>query len=504
MQQEYEASNNSNRNSNRVFSLLKPCKWLLAASPLGKLPVAYKLGLVMSALTVLTLSTLLLIVSRHLTQTLNQQMDMFGHTIAIQTAHSAAELVLAEDLLSLSVSLTQAVQAPDILHARIRDMNNQVLAESNNNNNIYPVDAPLPETIGVYTAPIHFQDVTAGFADILIDKAGIAHTIQKSIHWMTAATLLLFVAGIGFAMILGRNITGPIARLTHATRAIAQGNLDFRIQEKRYDELGILIDSFNKMAGGLKERQQIKATFNRYVDPSVADQLLGDLENPSLPMGYVQGSVLFIDIVNFTGLCETAKPDQVATLLNLYYEYVHKASSSFGGMVDKFIGDGAMVLFGAPRQDPEHCFNAICSAFLFLEVAKHFNRVAGLNKLPRLQFRLGLHSGEMIAGSLGGQDRLQYTAVGDTVNIASRLCHNGKINALTLSRSAFEQACGESRLVAVNDAGLWSVKGKQHQINVCIAKSLLPPYDHVVRKRAHLLRETLSLASQENMLRAVS
>lgn len=457
---------------------------------LGKLPVAYKLGLLISGLTVLILSTLWFIVSIHLTRVLEHQLNLLGTTIATQTAGSAAELVLAEDLLSLSVILNQAVQADEIVFARIRDTKNKVLAESSGGR--FPLEDKLPDQLMMYTAPIRFQDVTAGYADIILDKTGINKAIHQSNHWMTIATLLLLAIGVLLAMFMGKNLTQPILKLIQATDAIRQGNMDFRLSTSRQDELGSLMHSFNEMAEGLKERRQIKATFNRYIDPRIAHQLMDNLENPLLPMGYTQASVLFVDIVSFTRLCETAKPEQIAKLLNIYYDAFYRSVAAFGGIVDKYIGDGAMALFGAPQQDAEHSFNAICAASLFLQLAHRFNQIPELQGLPLIEFRLGLHCGEVIAGSLGGKDRLQYTAVGDTVNTASRLCNYGEKNHLNLSQTSVDHAQGNSRL-RVSDPHVMTVKGKETQIQACILHALQPDHAALIDKRAKNLSEQLGL-----------
>ncbi len=448
--------------------------------------MAQKLGLLISAITFLTLSTLWLIVSYHLSAVLEEQVDVLGHTIATQTAASTAELVLAEDLLSLNVILSQAVQTDNIVYARIRNVNNEIISESGEG--LFPTNTPLPSHLALFSAPITFQDVTAGFSDIIIDKTSMNFAIKQSIHWMAIATLALLALSVIFAMFLGRNISEPILRLTQATMAIRNGNLGFRIEEKRTDELGILIDSFNDMATGLKERDQMKNALNRYMDPKIADKVMVDAEHSFVPMGYAKATILFVDIVNFTGLCEKLTPEQVANILNVYYDVLNKSMTTFGGVIDKFIGDGAMVLFGAPKKDPEHSFNAICAASLFLELSKHLHQVAP--EFQHIEYRLGLHTGELIAGSLGGQDRLQYTAVGDTVNIASRLCQLGASNYVTLSEQTHEQAFGHSRM-NITQLGPCAVKGKTQQIETYRLDQLHSPHAELIQQKALYLLQQL-------------
>lgn len=450
------------------------------------LTVAKKLGLLISGIVILTLSSLWMIASFHLTEVLEQQTHILGQTIASQTAASSAELVLAEDILSLSVILTQAVQTDNILYSRIRNMEDAIIAESGEA--FFFADQPLPSHLALFSSPIRFQDVTAGFADIVIDKTSMSKAIQDSIHWMAIAALIVLCISTGVAMFLGQNISKPIRRLTQATMAIRNQELDFRIEETRHDELGILIDSFNSMADGIKERHQMKNALDRYVDPKIADKLMLDLEHSFVPMRYEQATVLFVDIVNFTGLCEQLTPKTVAAILNLYYDALHKTAHIFGGIVDKFIGDGAMILFGAPKKDPEHSFNAICAGYLFLQFSKHLSEI--IPNFNQIQYRIGLHTGALIAGSLGGQERLQYTAIGDTVNIAARICQMSNPNQITLSEYCYKQAYGETRMT-IHPLGLCTVKGKTQQIDICQLNQLLEPHQSLIKQKTQALLKQL-------------
>ncbi len=461
----------------------------------GRLPIAHKLSFIMVCLLVLSLSTLWLIVNNHLSTLLEEQTDIFGQTIAQQTARSAAELILAEDLLSLNVIVTQVNQAPNILHARIRNAEEEILAESNSFLKLTTNTTALPKSIAVYSAPITFQDVRAGYADIIIDKKSIRQAVENSLYWMSVATVVLLLLCILLSLVLSSHIIGPIKRLTQALIMINGGNWDYRIKEKRSDELGILIDSFNAMAGGLKERQQIKATFNRYVDPSVAYKLLKNPESPVLPLQYVNASILFIDIVGFTSLCEKIRPSQIANLLNLYYECIQKACAEFGGIVDKFIGDGALIIFGAANQDKEHALHALCAGHLLLNVARCIGPSLLQSNQTALHFRISIHSGAMLAGSLGGTDRLQYTVIGDTVNLASRLCHQAPIDKLVVSENC-KQLIDKTYHSLFTSLGQWNVKGKQKNIAAFSLDRLMPPYQQIVEQKSKTLQNQLNLTTQ--------
>lgn len=459
----------------RAYNLLR-----LLRDAVGHLPLAHKVSVALTLLIGTTLSILWFIVNTQLSALLNQQLDTFGTTIVKQTAGSAAELLLAEDLLGLNILVTQVAEAEDIVSATIADIDNQILAQSGDypysvKSNIIdqlPVHDPK---IGVYIAPIVFQDVRAGYAYIAIDKVPIRSTIEQALRLMTLATILLLLFAMLIAIGLSRGITSPIKRLTLASYAIRKGQFEQEIPNRRYDEVGQLIDGFNEMARGLNERDKIRATFNRYFDPLVAKNILSHMDSPAPDSEYVNATVLFVDIVGFTKMCEEVPPDQMAKSLNTYYELILRASEHYGGAVDKYIGDGAMVLFGVPQKQPEHCFHAICCGLLILSLVEKVNQEREKQGEPVMQFKIGLHSGEMLAGFLGCEDRLQYTVVGDTVNVASRLCSQGPAKRVVISKAAYQQANGADR-VATSDEFEWTVRGRAETIEVFLIESLSDSY----------------------------
>jgi len=470
--------------------MASPIKNILR-NTIGRFPIAHKVSLAFAIVSVITLSAQWSIISANLEHLLLELGDTFGQTLSTQTANSAAELVLAEDLLSLNVIVTKVAEAPMIKRATIYSANQKILAQSGDDEPIklpQPIESSAPEQ-GIYVSPITFQDIQAGYALVVLDKSIITATIQQSLQLMAVATLSILAASILVALILGKHITGPINMLTKALLAIRQGQLDYRIEEQRHDELGGLIDGFNEMAQGLKERDQMRETFNRYVAPNIASNILANLDAPSIDTEYVDASVLFVDMVGFTNMCENLEPKAIGDLLNTYYHYTLKASAFYNGTVDKFIGDGVMILFGTPQEDPEHAFHAICCAQLFLGLVDAFNKKRRIANLPVIQFRLGLHCGEMLAGTLGTQERLQYTVVGDSVNLAARLCHQGKPGKLTISESVYDHA-GGYRLITQDQLSL-SVRGKASNVPVYILDDVQDQYSQLIENQVQQIESSM-------------
>jgi len=220
---------------------------------------------------------------------------------------------------------------------------------------------------------------------------------------------------------LGKRLTRPIHQLINAGRAISAGDYHVRLNEQRKDELGSLMQSMNEMTEGLLRKEQVEQTFSRYVSPQVAKAVLSNMNQVRLGGQHVEASVLFADIVGFTQLSEELHPEQVNSLLNEYFSIIAQAAHCYGGHIDKYMGDCAMLVFGVPENDPEHSFNAAACAITIQELIKIVNKQRADQGLTQVRFSIGINSGMMLAGNMGAAERMDYTVVGDAVNTASRL-----------------------------------------------------------------------------------
>lgn len=478
-------------NSAKIQSLHSPIR-----------PIAQKVALALAGLVAITLGMLWLILATNLQSLLNKQTETFGNAIAKQSAYAASELVLANDLLSLNVIATKLADDANVESAVFFGANHKLLAQSgsaaakenaNNTRLLLPnaenQEKPASSSYSLgntYIAPITFQDVIAGYAQITLNKESVTSTIRTSIQWMGVTTVLILLVSFMLSFALGRHITNPVKHLTMAANAIAEGNLDYRITESRNDEIGELINSFNSMAQGLKERQQIETTFSQYMAPDIAQNILSNLDQPGIPSQYVNASVLFVDIVGFTAMCEDLEPQEVAKLLNEYYYFILKSSTLYNGSVDKYMGDGAMIIFGAVEEDLEHASHAIFCAQLLLCLVDKLNSIRSHKGLPTVEFKLGIHCGEMLAGTLGCSEHMQYTVVGNTVNLAARLCNAGQPAKLVISDDVYHASKLGNKLEVEQQMSL-SVKGKAQPVPVYIIQGLKDDYKLLIESQANEL-----------------
>ena len=170
-----------------------------------------------------------------------------------------------------------------------------------------------------------------------------------------------------------------------------------------------------------KKRKEIQKTFSHYLSPSILENVLAHPESLRLGGEKVEATVLFSDIAGFTTIAEGMAPEEVANLLNRYFGEMTKIIFEYKGTVDKFIGDGVMAFWGAPVPDSDHALNACRAAIAMQRRLKSFREELRGLRLPEIFIRISIHTGPVIVGNMGSSELFDYTALGDTVNLASRL-----------------------------------------------------------------------------------
>lgn len=213
------------------------------------------------------------------------------------------------------------------------------------------------------------------------------------------------------AVLLCRSIVQPMERLGTAMRAVRNGDYAARVPVMSSDEIGELSHDFNRMAHGLAEREEMRAAFGTYVDRSTVELILSGKFPPEGVE--VDVSILFTDVQGFTTYSETASARDVIAALNEQFELMVPIIERHGGHVDKFIGDGMMAVFGAPEVYDDHADRAVSAAIEIAEALRAANH--------SLRVGLGINSGVVIAGSVGGAGRLNFSVIGDAVNTAARV-----------------------------------------------------------------------------------
>jgi adenylate cyclase len=223
---------------------------------------------------------------------------------------------------------------------------------------------------------------------------------------------MAFVVGLLVVLLAARATADPIRSVRDALARVERGDLDAEVPVYDGSEVGLLQAGFNRMVEGLRERERIREAFGTYLDPGVAERVLR--EGPALEGEEVEVTLMFLDVQDFTGFAERSPAPEVVATINRLFELVVPVIHSHGGHVDKFVGDGLLAVFGAPRRDPEHAAHAVAAAE---EIARAVKREFG----DELKVGIGLNSGRVVAGNVGGGGRLEFSVIGDPVNVAARV-----------------------------------------------------------------------------------
>lgn len=261
---------------------------------------------------------------------------------------------------------------------------------------------------------------------------------------IVVSILLLLVAFI-ITISLSKLILNPLKNLTEASKRIQKGDYKSRVGIVTSDELGELADSFNDMADSLAEKEFMRDTFGKVVDPEVRDYLMSGAGKATI--GEVLGgetrevTVLFCDIRSFTAMSEKMEAAEVVSLLNRYFTALGKCITNHHGIINKYIGDAIMAIFGAPVSSQNSARDAFEAALEMRRALEAINEEFLKDGLPQLHFGIGIHTGPVFAGTIGAANRMEYTVIGDTVNTASRLESLCKTYAkdLLLSEAAKEK-----------------------------------------------------------------
>jgi adenylate cyclase len=233
-----------------------------------------------------------------------------------------------------------------------------------------------------------------------------------AVRWSVLGTGLIMSLG-GF-LVTGRNVAVPLRQLRRAVERVRTGDLDVQVQPDDGGELGQLQTAFNEMVDAMRQRDRLQVLFGQYVGEAVAQHALAG--DGSLGGELCEVTALFVDIDGSTQLAETLPPDELVVMLNGFYGVVVEVVAAEGGLVNKFEGDAALAVFGAPVEDADHADRALRAARSLRE------RLAAMSIVfPKLDAGIGVATGAAVAGNVGAADRYEFTVIGDPVNVASRL-----------------------------------------------------------------------------------
>ena len=293
--------------------------------------------------------------------------------------------------------------------------------------------------------PLFFRDARPdrlkGIRPISLRMRGLMWAISASICPIASLLLLLFaphspgtnthgfgffVGGIGIAfalfsaLLIGRSVAEPVDQLRAAAEAVTEGRLDVQVPLRRADEFGSLISEFNHMVKELREKERLRQTFGAHVGRKAAEEILS--RDPGLGGSEQEITVMFVDIRSFTARSAHLSPAKAVGMLNEFLrEMVHAVEGENSGMINKFLGDGFMALFGIGRDSDNHADEALAAAQSIQRTLQQLNSERAARGEDAIQIGIGINTGPAIVGSIGSPERMEFTVIGNTVNVASRI-----------------------------------------------------------------------------------
>jgi adenylate cyclase len=297
-----------------------------------------------------------------------------------------------------------------------------------------------------------FTAMTGLIVAAFVTDGGGTGMLATAVIGSLAVGLLL---SIELTVLLSRAITQPITYLRSALTRVQQGDFEVRVPVLSSDELGELSNAFNRMAQGLAERERIREALGTYLDKHIAGVILsGNVPDDGVE---VDVSIMFCDVPNFTPFAERATASQIVAALNELFETLVPVIERHGGHVDKFTGDGLLAVFGAPEEFVDHADRALAAG---LEIRSALRRAG-----DGLRVCMGVNSGRVVAGSIGGAGRLNFSVIGDAVNIAAGVEEATRVTGdeLLLTRATSDALL---RPAALTSRGSILLKGRSDAIEL--------------------------------------
>lgn len=251
-----------------------------------------------------------------------------------------------------------------------------------------------------------------------------AATVRAKLNHLLISLIglgLVVAAASAFAVFYLTRACRPVRSLYQTMGSVGESNFDAMLKTTRSDEFGLISIGVQSMTQRLQQMEAVKSAFACYVSTTVLEKVLQTGVLPTVEADRRKITVLFSDIRDFTKISENMRPEEVVRILNEYFEKMVEVVVRYDGMVDKFIGDGLMAIFGAPEDDAFQEEKAVCAALEMQQQLRNLCKKWNAEGRHSLEIGIGINSGNAIVGNLGSAQRLEYTAVGDTVNVAARL-----------------------------------------------------------------------------------
>jgi adenylate cyclase len=417
---------------------------------------------------------------------LNRQRDqLYDQTVKIGMvslnyfANSAPIPLLENNILSLNNLLKESTLVEGILYAFI--LNNEGIIQAHSNlNEIGKTHEPILKKQNLafengithfsyhlssgknvlnMIRPVEYRDKQLGEVHVGISIDFIEDVIWQETKIILRMTFIILSLGILIAVSMGIHFSKPISKLVEATHEISRGNFKHKVHFRRKDEFGNLAKAFNHMSDELWIKSLMKESFGKYVGQEILELILKSPEMKWLEGQKNEATIIFADIRGFTSYSERTEPDKVIKELNEYFEIATNTILKHHGYVDKFIGDAVLGVFGIPVYHSDHEESAVRAC---MEMQDTFKKIAseGGNRLLS-SVGISINAGLVVSGNIGSQAKMEYTVIGDAVNLASRINGFAEAGEVIIGETIFEKVTDKLDTIALPPA---VIKGKSELV----------------------------------------
>jgi class 3 adenylate cyclase len=437
-------------------------------------PLRLKLALFTSALLIAGIgivSVLMVDLSR---SALEEEARKRGESLVKNLSRNARDPVLLEDDVVIAKLLETVSAEAEVIAARVIDPEGRPIASSREEriatyDRLVKKDEVRSRVAHgrlIVASGMTFQEVDLGEVQIVLDLDALtAPVIARARRDLLLASGGLLGVGLLIAFGASTSLTRPLRRLRTAVRALASGDLAARVAPTTRDEVGELARAFNEMGESLTQKRRIETAFRRYVSDHVLKEVVAKPDAISLRGEMREITVLFIDIRGFSQLAEQIVPELLVAFLNESFELITNRLLDHGGTVDKYIGDAILAYFGAPIESPDHPQRAVAAAIAIQRAVRERNLKRETLGQPfiRLDIGIAIHTGSVVVGNIGSELKMDYTAIGEPVNVTNRLQKLAEPGWILVTDEVAERI---SDVVSLAGLGPRQIEGREEPINV--------------------------------------
>jgi len=430
--------------------------------------IAIKFSGIVSVVILVIMLIMASLILRQTRNSLIKEMEIRAEFFARNVRES---LFPQPDAFSLYFSVTEMIKEKAILYAMVFDEKGKIISHSDTAKIGEKAEGIAGKQIVVkreenlyrVSVPIIVGDKFAGGVRIGFSQESISTALVEMRNKIILITIGVLAFSIFVTVIVVTFMVSPINVLVDIARKIGKGDLEQKVEMKRKDELGELGNTFNEMIKGLKDRDFIRNTFGKYVSKQVAEAIL----NGRLELGgeRKRATVLISDVRNFTALSEKLPPEEVVDFLNEYFSEMVSVVTKYEGTLDKFIGDALLAVFGAPIAHQDDARRAVFAALEMQEKLKEFNKKRVKKGKNEIRIGVAVHTGNLVAGNIGSEVRMEYTVIGDTVNLTSRLEPLNKQfgTKILISESTYSEVKDD---IEVREIPAVELRGKEEKVKI--------------------------------------